>query len=282
MNKFEREQIDFLLCTAYNAAIKAGDEIMRIYDSPNDMSVSLKADSTPITLADRNAHRIIVDNLSVTRIPVLSEEGREMLYDERRNWDLFWMIDPLDGTEEFIKRNGEFTVNIALMSDNKPLFGVIYVPVRSQIYFSDPDRGAFYTPCIDQVKEPYSISSIFMNSKQLPLTKGVNNPVRVAVSRSHETAYLQEIMEGLRSKYGELDILKCGSSLKLCLLASGEVDIYIRTTNTMEWDIAAGDAIVSAAGGKLIMADDGTMEYNREDMVNPAIKAYSKYILSLQ
>lgn len=138
-----KEQTDFLLVNAYNAAVRAGARIIDIYTGDADYGVDLKSDHTPITIADRESHELIKNYLSQTRIPLLSEEGRDLLYEERRNWDLFWMVDPLDGTKEFLKGNGEFTVNIALMCDNEPYIGIIYVPYIRRIYFAQRGVGSY-------------------------------------------------------------------------------------------------------------------------------------------
>lgn len=278
----EREQLDFLLAKAYNAAIIAGAKIIDIYTKYDDFYVSLKSDSTPITIADREAHSIIKHHLSVTRIPLLSEEGRDLYYDERRGWDLFWMVDPLDGTEEFIKRNGEFTVNIALMVNNQPLLGVIYVPTSETIYFSDPDRGSFCKTSVPAAMgSSFSINEIFIGAKRLPLRPTGNTPVKVAISRSHESSVMEEYLNYLKEKHGELFVMEYGSSLKLCLVAEGTADYYIRTTSTMEWDTAAGEAIARGAGVSMIALGDEQGEpllYNKEQLINPPFVCYTKYI----
>lgn len=267
----EREQIDFLLVNAYNAAIKAGAKINEIYTEYEDFYVSLKSDSTPITIADREAHSIIKHALSTTRIPLLSEEGRDLFYEERRSWDLFWLVDPLDGTEEFIKRNGEFTVNIALMVNNRPYFGVIYVPTSQTIYFSDPDRGAFCkTNVTPSLISNETISHIFSGAKLLPLSSKVNVPIKIAISRSHESAFVEEFIEFLRNKWGSVQIVEYGSSLKFCLVAEGSADYYIRTTQTMEWDTAAGEAIATSCGVNVINTLGERLHYNKEELDNPS------------
>lgn len=266
----EREQIDYLLASAYNAAIRAGAKITEIYTQYEDFYVSLKSDSTPITIADRQAHSIIKHTLSTTRIPLLSEEGRDLFYDERRGWDLFWLVDPLDGTEEFIKRNGEFTVNIALMLDNRPFFGVIYVPTSQTIYFSDPDRGAFCKTSIEpSITSNLTISQIFGGAKKLPLIMERNTPVKVALSRSHESIFVDEYLNYLREVVGEIHTVEYGSSLKMCLVSEGSVDYYIRTTPTMEWDTAAGEAIAVSAGMVVVDTTGERMHYNKENLENP-------------
>lgn len=265
-----REQTDFMLRAAYNAALRAGHKIIEIYTQYDDFFVSLKADNTPLTIADSEAHSIIKNHLSQTRIPLLSEEGRDMFYEERCGWDLFWLVDPLDGTEEFIRRNGEFTVNIALMQDNRPLFGVIYVPTSQTIYFSDPDRGAFCKTDIEAlVDADFSITEIFKNALRLPLHKPTEGLVRVAMSRRHKNMDAEAIIEVMERQYDKVEIIEYGSSLKFCLAAEGSVDCYLRTTNTMEWDTAAGESIAVASGLKVMSLDNKQLEYNKDELTNP-------------
>lgn len=274
----EREQIDYLIVEAYNAAIRAGAKINEIYTEYEDFYVSLKSDSTPITIADREAHRIIKHHLATTRIPLLSEEGRDLFYDERRGWDLFWLVDPLDGTEEFIKRNGEFTVNIALMVDNHPSFGVIYVPTSQTIYFNDPDRGAFCKTNVEaQSMASYKINEIFANAISLPVYNERNNPVRLSLSRSHESTVIGDYIDWIRQKHGDIQIIEHGSSLKFCLVAEGSVDYYIRTTPTMEWDTAAGEAIARSAGVEIRKMSGEELCYNKENLENPPFYCKTKH-----
>lgn len=275
----EREQTDFFLVEAYNAAVRAGAKIMEIYTRYDDFFVSLKADSTPITIADKEAHTLIKNHLSVTRIPLLSEEGRDLYYDERRGWDLFWMVDPLDGTEEFIKRNGEFTVNIALMVDNAPFLGVIYIPTTETIYFSDPDRGSFcktgIKPDIDSVS---TISQIFADARRLPVVAERNTPLKVALSRSHESNQVRDLIRQLQDQVGEVRIVEYGSSLKMCLVAEGAVDCYLRTTPTSEWDTAAGEAIARGAGVRVVALSGEPLRYNEESLENPPFICLTRHL----
>lgn len=275
----EREQIDYLLASAYNAAIRAGAKIIEIYTQYEDFYVSLKSDSTPITIADKEAHNIIKQALSTTRIPLLSEEGRDIFYEERRSWDLFWLVDPLDGTEEFIKRNGEFTVNIALMVDNRPEIGVLYVPTSQTIYFSDPDRGSFCKTNIEpEIISNLTISQIFSGAKKLPLIVEPDRMPKVALSRSHEGVFLGEYINHLKDKLGEIQIVEYGSSLKFCLVAEGSADYYIRTTPTMEWDTAAGEAIAIGANVKVVNTEGELLSYNKEILENPPFIVAAKEI----
>ncbi|WP_283391506.1 3'(2'),5'-bisphosphate nucleotidase CysQ [Millionella massiliensis] len=275
----EREQTDFFLVEAYNAAVRAGAKIMEIYTRYDDFFVSLKADSTPITIADKEAHTLIKNHLSVTRIPLLSEEGRDLYYDERRGWDLFWMVDPLDGTEEFIKRNGEFTVNIALMVDNAPFLGVIYIPTTETIYFSDPDRGSFCKTGIKpDINSACTISQIFADARRLPVVAERNTPLKVALSRSHESNQVRDLIRQLQDQVGEVRIVEYGSSLKMCLVAEGAVDCYLRTTPTSEWDTAAGEAIARGAGVRVVALSGEPLRYNEESLENPPFICLTRHL----
>ncbi len=245
-----------LLSTAVEAALSAGRDIMAIYDDPSsDFGIERKADNSPLTRADKAAHARIMTYLEPTDIPVLSEEGAHLPFDVRRQWRRLWIVDPLDGTKEFIKRNGEFTVNIALVEDGVPVMGVIYVPVKRQLYYGVAGQGA--------VKEEEGVSS------PLPLSVG-ERPFTVVASRSHLSPETADFIEDLRREHPDLELVSSGSSLKICLVAEGKADIYPRHAPTMEWDTAAGDAIARAAGRIVVDALTGEpLRYNKEDLHNP-------------
>jgi 3'(2'), 5'-bisphosphate nucleotidase len=266
---------EHLLPHCFNAAVKAGAAIMKIYKNRDDYDISLKSDHTPITMADRMAHNTIKDTLGPTRIPVLSEEGREMLYDERRNWELFLLVDPLDGTVEFIKGNNEFTVNIALLADNECVGSVLYVPYLEKMYVAAKGKGAYLIRNIAPSDNPqYEGKQIEAMLEKLPLEGSCHEGFRVALSRSHQTPETHQRVEELRAEHPDLEIVEQGSSYKFCLLAEGTVDYYVRTTHTYEWDTAAGELILSEAGGKTISYPEGKpLEYNKEDLKNPWFEA---------
>ncbi len=279
-----QEQREYLLTKAYNAALRAGSRILDIYNNSDDYVIDIKSDHTPITLADREAHTLIKEYLGQTRIPLLSEEGRDLLYEERRRWDLFWMVDPLDGTKEFLKGNGEFTINIALMSDNQPVIGVIYVPYIQKIYFSDREIGAFRKePVAPDAKAEYDYATIFDQAVRLPLTQESNNPPVVAISRSHNTDETFAHIFRFKKQYPKAQVIEQGSSYKLCLIAEGSVDYYPRTSFTYEWDTAAGQAIIEAAGGticELSMDQEGeALTYNKLSLHNPNFVCRNKFMI---
>lgn len=270
----------YLLPPLFNAAVRAGAAIMQVYKNRDDYDISLKEDHTPITLADRVAHRTIREYLGPTRIPILSEEGREMRYDERRNWELYWLVDPLDGTVEFIKGNNEFTVNIALMENNVCMGAVIYVPYFEKMYVAGRGAGAFLKECIaaDPTAD-YSYDEIVRDWTPLPLAgEAAHDHPIVAVSRSHQTVETAERIAELRRAHPDLEVIEQGSSYKFCLLAEGRVDYYVRTTHTYEWDTAAGELILAEAGGVTrSLPGDGELRYNEEDLHNPWFHCRSKF-----
>ena len=265
-----------LMPQCFNAAVKAGAAIMKIYKNIDDYDIRLKSDRTPITIADRVAHTTIKEFLGSTRIPVLSEEGREMHYDERRNWDLFFLVDPLDGTVEFIKGNNEFTVNIALVNNGIPVVGVIYVPVRKELYFACDTLGAYKLTNIDGASQP-SMDEMRRRATRLPSAL-MHQGMVVVASRSHQTEETTRYIENLRKKGQPVTLISSGSSLKICLVAEGSADIYPRFAPTMEWDTAAGHAIAKAAGCEIYHIDEKTpLSYNKEKLLNPwfVVKAVS-------
>lgn len=276
-NQMYQQIRDRLLPECFNAAVKAGAAIMKIYKNQDDYDISLKSDKTPITVADRVAHNTIKEHLGPTRIPVLSEEGREMLYDERRNWELFLLVDPLDGTLEFIKGNNEFTVNIALMADNECVASALYVPYHCKMYIAAKGIGAYLIRDIVPQENPqYSRDAIEKVMERLPLESSQHEGFRVAVSRSHQTPETHQRIDQIRQEHPDLEVIEQGSSYKFCLLAEGTVDYYVRTTHTYEWDTAAGELILSEAGGTTRSYPEGEqLKYNKEDLKNPWFEAHS-------
>ncbi|MDR2893898.1 MAG: 3'(2'),5'-bisphosphate nucleotidase CysQ [Alistipes sp.] len=264
-------QREYLVPKAYNAALRAGAAILEVYRRKGDYDIDLKQDLTPVTEADRQAHAIIKEYLGHTHVPVLSEEGREMRFDERRDWDMFWLVDPLDGTKEFIKGNNEFTVNIALVVNNRPVVGIIYVPYFEKIYFCEKGHGSFTRQGIapDPGAE-FTYDQIFDGAVRLPLHTERNNPLRIAVSRSHKNDDTESQIAALRERFPDAVVVEQGSSYKFCLLAEGEIDYYPRTTHTYEWDTAAGEIILSDTGGTTkSLPELGKFAYNKESLLNP-------------
>ena len=267
------EQIKrFLLPHTFNAAARAGAAVMRIYEHRDDYDLS-KYDGNfrSITAADRAAHEAIKRTLGQTRIPILSEDGREMHYEERCNWELFWLVDPLDGTREFIAGNNEFTINIALMENNVCAAAVIYVPYLHKIYFADRGFGSYVRDGVEPSADAaYTFDEIKQGARRLPLVAERHAHPLIAISRSHNTPETFAHVEALRRRYPDAQVIEQGSSYKFCLLAEGRVDYYVRTTHTYEWDTAAGELILAEAGGRLeALADGAAFRYNKRDLQNP-------------
>ena len=267
-----------LMAKAYNAAVRAGAVILDIYKR-EDYHVSLKNDCSPLTIADRRAHETIKEYLGSTRIPILSEEGREMLYDERKNWELFWLVDPLDGTKEFINGNNEFTVNIALMSENEAVAAVVYVPYIGRMFMAVKGGGAYVKANVVATADSEAdYASIGEGLKALPVAVMGNNPMRIAISRSHNTPETFAHIDAIRTRIPDLEVVEQGSSYKFCMLAEGVVDYYVRTSNTYEWDTAAGELILSEAGGSTVILSSGEhLTYNKEQLNNPHFVCRSRY-----
>ena len=243
--------LDLALCAAQSAS----KEILEVYNS-NDFQTEAKGDNSPLTLADRRAHQAIVSILQSSNLPILSEEGKNVPYEQRKNWNLFWMVDPLDGTKEFIKRNGEFTVNIALIEKRAPILGVVVVPVTSETYYAAKDIGAF-----SKVND-----KIITLAKRNPIDVKQNG-LRVVASRSHMNEETQRFIEDLRNP----QLISSGSSLKFMLLASGKADVYPRFAPTMEWDTAAAHAVVNEVGLKVLQQNTAIeLQYNKPDLLNPS------------
>lgn len=245
------------------STLQAGAEILTVYS--REFTVEEKDDKSPLTEADRKAHLKIKSYFDKTGIPILSEEGKQMSYDERKGWSKFWLVDPLDGTKEFIKRNGEFTVNIALIENGLPTFGVIYAPVLKRLYVGTVGEGAWMA---DNVDPNTSVETAKSMAVSIPKSKPAK-PYIVVASRSHFSPETQEFVDRLKSEKGEIDFAEMGSSLKICLVASGVADIYPRLGPTMEWDTGAGHAIAKAAG-KTVMdyVTKSEMRYNKVNLLN--------------
>ena len=266
----------YLLPRAFNAAVRAGWEIMNVYNNSDDYNIEVKSDKTPLTIADRLAHNKIKEVLGETRIPILSEEGREMLYDERRNWEMFWLVDPLDGTIEFIKGNHEFTVNIALMADREAVCSIVYVPYLQKAYIASREVGAYLlTNIAPSPNAAYSYEEICNNRQQLPLQSAQHSTFRIAVSRSHQTEETKRYIDAKRETYSDIEVIEQGSSYKFCMLAEGTIDYYPRTTHTYEWDTAAAELILTEAGGATHSLDEHKpLKYNKENLQNPYFECY--------
>lgn len=254
-----------LLSIAIIASVKAGEAIMKVYS--NKIDVVYKEDESPLTLADKNANKIINKYLVKSKIPIISEENKILTYEERKNWKQCWIVDPLDGTKEFIKRNGEFTVNIALIKNNKPIIGVIYVPVSKTLYFTSDNSSKSYKALLKT--NTIIIDEIFNNAVEIFPTQKNNNILRIVGSRSHLNDTTKNYISKIEKK-NKIKIVSKGSSLKFCLVAEGGAEIYPRFAPTMEWDTAAGQAICEAVGVKVIdITTNEPLKYNKQNLMNP-------------
>ena len=254
----QKINIEALTQTAIKAAIKAGNEILDVYYN-FDFGVEFKSDNSPLTIADKRAHLAIIKILNATYIPVLSEEGKSIPFEERKTWNLFWLVDPLDGTKEFIKRNDEFTVNIALVEGNAPIAGVVYVPVTRELFWGNPS-GSFKAMVENEALN---------NIQRLPSIITKENFV-IAGSKSHMNPETEEFIQRLDKKGKPVEIKSKGSALKICMVAEGVADIYPRLAPTMEWDTAAGHAIVKFAGREIVQFENKSpLVYNKENLLNP-------------
>lgn len=246
-------------------AIKAGREIMNIYNS--DFEFVMKSDGSPVTVADRNANKIITDYLSEHfSYPILSEEHDEIPYETRKQWTRYWLIDPLDGTKEFIKKRREFTVNIALIEEGRPIFGIIYAPVFEELFWAEKNKGTFFT--YKDITTPL-VKSKGLDFSQGKFSNSSNKSLKLIVSRSHcGLMNLNQFFE--KNRTYEIQTIFMGSSLKFCRLAQGKIDCYIRMKPTMEWDTAAGHIIAEESNAQVLNYEDSLpLRYNKEHLVNP-------------
>jgi len=286
--------------SAINAALEAGKAIMEVYVM-EERGVELKADDSPLTLADKRAHAIILKHLSKTDLPVLSEEGKHLPYRERKHWTSFWLVDPLDGTKEFIKRNGEFTVNIALIKEQDPVFGVVYVPATDVMYVGvvgeggKPNKiapatadegtavgsGNLALKIAKASEQQFSEDPDNWPGETLP--NNSTNSYGIVASRSHPSRETQALIDEIKKTKQDVRIINKGSSLKICMVAEGQASLYPRFGPTYEWDTAAGHAIAVASGARVLKVDvDGDtskvdtinmgnepLHYNKENLLNP-------------
>jgi len=277
-------------------AVNAGKEILKIYNDKN-FNVKIKDDKSPLTTADTKSNQIIMQQLEDTdvvftdgskhQLHIICEEMKNVNYEERKNWEYLWHIDPLDGTKEFIKRNGEFTVNIALIHKNYPVLGTIYLPVLDKLYFANKDLGSFKLVRASEFLDSFNtedkeseyeeemLNQIIRNSIELPDSKyrhksSNQNNCSVIASRSHSSKETDEYVDNLRKRFENIEYIGAGSSLKFCFIAEGKADIYPRFFGTWEWDTAAGQAIVESAGGSVICVDTRKrLVYNKKNLKNP-------------
>lgn len=257
---------------AIEAAIVAGNAIKSIYLTKK-YDIEYKSDDSPVTRADKTSSSIIAEYLKETSYPVVDEEHCCPDYSIRKNWKYLWLVDPMDGTKEFISGNGEFTVNIALIENCTPIFGVIYAPVTGNLYWGGGETGSYKIETIDSWT---GFKTIELLSKKLNPDSDSGKALRVAASRSHLDDATKKFVNTLKTLNPNLEYISRGSSLKLCMIAEGTTDVYPRFSRTMEWDTAAGHAIVNGTNGVLLKANTKeVLTYNKQELANPAFFALS-------
>jgi len=245
------------------ATLLAGEKILEIYNS-NQFEAELKNDNSPLTKADKESHNTIVEQLSKLGMPILSEEGVEIDYSIRKNWSKYWLIDPLDGTKEFTKKNGEFTVNIALIENSIPVLGVVYAPVTKELYIAEKDFGSFKIESIEKFEELSVKQTLNLSESALP------DEYTIVVSRSHLNKETIDFIDVKKQKFEKISTKQYGSSLKICKVAEGSAHCYPRLGPTMEWDTAAAHAVVKYSGKRLFKFNtNDELAYNKESLLNP-------------
>jgi 3'(2'), 5'-bisphosphate nucleotidase len=277
--------IENCLSSALVAAKVAGDEILEVY--LGDIDVAYKEDNSPLTLADTRAHRAIskiLPRLSRNDIPILSEEGRDIPYEQRAEWEYLWLVDPLDGTKEFVKRREEFTVNIALIENGRPVVGVVFLPAVGSLYFAAEGLGSYKLEKIETIghllneagnssEKTIDLSVVMGGSVRLPSHQATvrrSNQINLVGSRSHGIEALSDFVNKIKKRYDDVGFVPAGSALKFCLVAEGKADLYPRFGPTMEWDTAAGHCVVEQSGGAVVrMTEKTTLAYNKQDLHNP-------------
>ena len=256
-----------LIDIAIKAALDAGSTILKVYET--DFEIVHKADASPLTIADQKANAVIESYLEQTQLPIISEETKAVDYAQRQNWIRCWLVDPLDGTKEFIKKNGEFTVNIALIENGVPIEGVIYAPVLGDLYYTQNNTA--YKMSIQSGSEQEALNNIQALKAKAKILEPApwQDPIRVVGSRSHMNAETEDFVTELKRNH-QTEIVSKGSSLKFCLVAEGSAHVYPRFAPTMEWDTGAGQAICMAAGLEVTRQDTGeALSYNKENLLNP-------------
>ncbi len=254
MNKFSLEGLH--VNNLIEISITAGKAIMEIYKS--DFNINLKSDKSPLTQADILSNDIIISSLNkiTPNTPIISEESSNIPFEERCKWKEYWLIDPLDGTKEFIKKNGDFTTNIALIRNNKPIFGIIHAPDRDETYWGSVENGCYFLK-----------GDSFEDSKEINVSANDSSMLRIVSSASHPSTYLSNVLD----KINNYELITAGSSLKFCMIAKGDADCYPRLGLTSEWDTAAGDVIARSAGAYTFALDGMQLKYNqnKEGYLNP-------------
>lgn len=277
----EKEYRKLMLDTALNAAIEAGKSVMDIYNTQEGYNVNLKSDNTIIIEADRVSHEMIRKVLSKTRIPLMSEEGRDILFEERYGWDLYWLVDPIDGTLEFVHKNNEFSICIALMEENRPVIGIIVAPAFKQLYFAAKGEGAYRISNIDfSVEAKYNIDELLGRSVKIECEKEFpKEELKVLTTLSNPNSETESMIRDFEKRFTKVDRRRYGSALKFCRMAEGAAHLYFRTTPLRDWDTAAGEVIASESGLKITTLNGTELTYNKNELViEPFVVSYHTLI----
>lgn len=278
----EIELLKYLLNNAINAALTAGNGIMRIYNGSENYNVNLKSDNTIVIEADKVSHETIRKCLAKTRIPLMSEEGRNILFEERYGWDLYWLVDPIDGTLEFVNKNNEFSICIALMEENKPLLGVIVAPAFKQLYFATTGRGAYRIDNLDfSDGVTYDVDELLKKAVKIECCKEMpKEELKILTTLSNPNVETERMINELHKTYPNLDRRRFGSALKFCRMAEGAAHLYFRTTPLKDWDTAAGEIIAKESGLRVKTLPGTDLAYNKQELVIDSLKVSYHDILN--
>ncbi len=266
-----------LLITAWNAAVEAAKAIMQVYKG--NYQIDYKNDHSPVTVADKLSDEIIQHHLRSTEIPVISEESAMLPYEQRKEKNELWIVDPLDGTKEFIRHSTDFTVNIGLIINNTPILGVIIAPALNIGYWGGVKNSAYKTSVIEKV---CNFDELIQSGSSIQCSKFNENKLRITGTKSHLNKATEDFYKKINELYPFVEIVSVGSSLKFCMVAEGQADLYVRFSSIYEWDTAAGDAIVRAAGGNtLSMHEKKSLTYNKPNLLNPYFISYSLHVQNI-
>lgn len=265
----EVEYLKFMFDSAIRSALEAGKNIMETYDAGEGYNVNLKSDNTLIIEADKVSHETIRKGLSKTRVPLMSEEGRNILFEERYGWDLYWLIDPIDGTLEFVNKNNEFSICIALMENNSPVIGVIVAPAFKQLYYAVKGEGAYKIENIDFSADAlYDIDALLRKATRIECNKELpSSELKVLTTLSNPNVDTERIITDLAKRYTKIDRRRYGSALKFCRMAEGAAHLYFRTSPLKDWDTAAGELIARESGLKITTLTGAELQYNKTELV---------------
>ncbi len=273
----ESEYLDYMFKSAMTAILEASNSVMAIYNNDHNYNVNIKSDNTLIIEADRVSHETIRKCLAKTRIPLMSEEGRNIMFEERYSWELYWLIDPIDGTLEFVNKSKEFSICIALMENNTPLVGIIAAPALKQIYYACKGSGTYRIDNVEMNEGiTHNINQILSNATKISCdTSFPADNIKVLTTLSNPNKETEDMINMLSNRFSRVDRYACGSALKFCRMAEGAAHLYFRTTPLKDWDTAAGEIIAIESGLRVLSLTGSTLNYNKQDMIiDPFMVSY--------